>query len=251
MKVWSSEEIEVTFHIENSPDWGNYIEKTESIGSDQLNQWVELTFDFSAEINIFMNNIVILIGGDNTEEGDNYYFDDIIGPPLYDFAAYQYSPTDNATEVSVGSNIVITTNNTFTAAQGVTISDVNSVVALRQGDINGTDVAFSANINGGNNEITIDPINDLEFTTTYWYGIIDDQIFHANGTSVTGVNATFTTKDPILGDINEMLFDFDTVNQDLEFVSWGGTGFSKISNPDPSGINTSDNVGQYLSLIHI
>ena len=63
-----------------------------------------------------------------------------------------------------------------------------------------------------------------------------------------------------------MLFDFDTVNQDLEFVSWGGTGFSKISNPDPSGINTSDNVGQYthagndsglendlvdLSLIHI
>ena len=245
MKVWSSEEIEVTFHIENSPDWGNYIEKTESIGSDQLNQWVELTFDFSAEINIFMNNIVILIGGDNTEEGDNYYFDDILGPPLYDFAAYQYSPTDNATEVSVGSNIVITTNNTFTAAQGVTISDVNSVVALRQGDINGTDVAFSANINGGNNEITIDPINDLEFTTTYWYGIIDDQIFHANGTSVTGVNATFTTKDPIVGDINEMLFDFDTVNQDLQFVSWGGTGFSKISNPDPSGINTSDNVGQY------
>ena len=92
MKVWSSEEIEVTFHIENSPDWGNYIEKTESIGSDQLNQWVELTFDFSVEINIFMNNIVILIGGDNTEEGDNYYFDDILGPPLYDFAAYQYSP---------------------------------------------------------------------------------------------------------------------------------------------------------------
>ena len=245
MKVWSSEEIEVTFHIENSPDWGNYIEKTESIGSDQLNQWVELTFDFSAEINIFMNNIVILIGGDNTEEGDNYYFDDIIGPPLYNFAAYQYSPTDNATEVSVGSNIVITTNNTFTAAQGVTISDVNSVVALRQGDINGTDVAFSANINGGNNEITIDPINDLEFTTTYWYGIIDDQIFHTNGTSVTGVNATFTTKDPIVGDINEMLFDFDTVNQDLQFVSWGGTGFSKVSNPDATGINTSANVGQY------
>lgn len=210
MKVWSSEAISVTLHIENSPDYGNYIERTEVVNSEQLNQWVELTFDFSGENNIFMNNIVIKVGGDSTEQGDNYYFDDILGPPLYDSAAYDFSPSDNATEVSVGTNMVITTNDEFTAAQGANISDINQVVSLREEDINGEEIPFTASINGANNEITIDPINSLDFTTSYWYGVIDDQIFHTNGASVTGVNATFTTKDPVEGDINVMLFDFDT-----------------------------------------
>jgi hypothetical protein len=245
MKVWSSEAISVTLHIENSPDYGNYIERTEVVNSEQLNQWVELTFDFSGENNIFMNNIVIKVGGDFTEQGDNYYFDDILGPPLYDSAAYDFSPSNNATEVSVGANMIITTNDVFTAAQGANISDINQVVSLREGDINGDEIPFTASINGSNNEIIIDPINSLDFTTSYWYGVIDDQIFHANGASVTGVNATFTTKEPVEGDINVMLFDFDTVNQDLDFVSWGGTGFNKVSNPDATGINTSANVGQY------
>ena len=75
------------------------------------------------------------------------YFDDIVGPPLYESAAYQYSPENNDTAVSVGSNMTITTNDTFTAGQGATISNVNSVVALRQGDINGPDVPFTASIN--------------------------------------------------------------------------------------------------------
>ena len=47
------------------------------------------------------------------------------------------------------------------------------------------------------------------------------------------------------GDINEVLFDFDTTNADLAFTSWGGVGFAKIANPDKSGINVSDNVGEY------
>ena len=245
MKVWSNEEIVVTFHIENAPDWGNNIERTAAISSNQLNQWIELTFDFSGESNIFMNNIVIKIDGDTTVEGDTYYFDDIVGPPLYESAAYQYSPGNNNTDVSVGSNMIITTNDTFTAGQGATISNVNSVVALRQGDINGPDVPFTASINESNNAITIDPTNNLGFTTAYWFGVIDNQIYHANGSPVNGVNATFTTKDPVAGDINEMLFDFDTVNTELDFVSWSGTGFAKISNPDATGINTSANVGQY------
>ena len=245
MKVWSNEEIVVTFHIENAPDWGNNIEKTAAVSSNHLNQWIELTFDFSGESNIFMNNIVIKIDGDTTVEGDTYYFDDIVGPPLYESAAYQYSPENNDTAVSVGSNMTITTNDTFTAGQGATISNVNSVVALRQGDINGPDVPFTASINESNNAIIIDPTNNLGFTTAYWFGVIDNQIYHANGSPVNGVNATFTTKDPVAGDINEMLFDFDTVNTELDFVSWSGTGFAKISNPDATGINTSANVGQY------
>ena len=245
MKVWSNEEIVVTFHIENAPDWGNNIERTAAISSNQLNQWIELTFDFSGESNIFMNNIVIKIDGDTTVEGDAYYFDDIVGPPLYESAAYQYSPENNDTAVSVGSNMTITTNDTFTAGQGATISNVNSVVALRQGGIDGTEIPFSASINDSNNEITIDPINDLDFTTSYWYGVLDGQIYHENGSSVTGRKFKLYHKRRCGRDINEMLFDFDTVNTELDFVSWSGTGFAKISNPDATGINTSANVGQY------
>ena len=245
MKVWTAEEIEVTLKIENSPTHENNIQKTVTVTSSQLNQWVELTFDFSGESNIYMNNIVIIIGGTTTVEGDTYFFDDITGPPLYESAAYQYSPGNNNTDVSVGSNMIITTNDTFTAGQGATISNVNSVVALRQGGIDGTEIPFSASINDSNNEITIDPINDLDFTTSYWYGVLDGQIYHENGSSVTDVNSSFTTKDAVVGDINEMLFDFDTVNTNLDFVSWSGTGFTKISNPDATGINTSANVGQY------
>ena len=45
------------------PDYGNNIEVTASVGASDINQWTELTFDFSSFSNIFMNNIVLKIGG--------------------------------------------------------------------------------------------------------------------------------------------------------------------------------------------
>ena len=63
MKVWTDHEVDVTLHLENQPDWGNNMESTVSVTSNQLNQWVELTFDFSSNAsNVFMNNIVIKVG---------------------------------------------------------------------------------------------------------------------------------------------------------------------------------------------
>ena len=66
MKVFSTEEIDVIFHLENSPDYGNNIEVTASVGASDINKWTELIFDFSNFSNIFMNNIVLKIGGSNT-----------------------------------------------------------------------------------------------------------------------------------------------------------------------------------------
>ncbi|MDG1451861.1 MAG: hypothetical protein P8Q33_03665, partial [Polaribacter sp.] len=94
MKVFATEEIDVIFHLENSPDWGNNIEVTASVGVSDINKWTELTFDFSSFSNIFMNNIVIKIGGSNTTAGDIYFFDDIKGPELYSSPAQEYSPAD-------------------------------------------------------------------------------------------------------------------------------------------------------------
>ena len=76
MKVFTTEEMDVTFHIENDPDWGNFLEVTQTV--TQLNQWVELTFDFTGESNIFMDNIVIKVSGPSWIAGDFMFFDDII-----------------------------------------------------------------------------------------------------------------------------------------------------------------------------
>jgi hypothetical protein len=245
MKVFSTEEIDITFHLENSPDWGNYIEATASVGAADLGTWVELTFDFSNFSNIYMNNIVIIIGGANTSEGDIYFFDDIKGPELYTTPAQEYNPADSATDISIATNLEIATNGKFRNLDDSEITDLTSKVALKMNNANGADVSFSASINDDKNKITIDPTNDLDNSVTYWYGVVDDSIEYSNDSAVTGVSASFTTKDAVTGDVEEMLFDFDTTNENVGFESWGGVGFAKIVNPDKSGINVSDNVAEY------
>jgi hypothetical protein len=245
MKVFSTEEINITFHLENSPDYGNNIEVTASVGVADINQWVELTFDFSSYSNIYMNNIVIIIGGANTTEGDIYFFDDIKGPELYTTPVQEYNPADSATDVSIASNLEIATNGKFRNLDDSEITDLTSKVALKINNANGADVSFSASINDDKNKITINPTNDLDNSVSYWYGVVDNSIEYSNDSAVTGVSASFTTKDAVTGDVVEMLFDFDTTNENVGFESWGGVGFEKIVNPDKSGINVSDHVGQY------
>jgi hypothetical protein len=246
MKVFATEEIDVTFHLENAPDWGNNIEVTSSVGASDINKWVELTFDFSANAsNIYMNNIVIKIGGANTTEGDIYFFDDIKGPAMYTSPAAAYSPANSASDIAINTNLEISTNGNFRNLDDSEITDLTGKVALRIDDVNGADVPFAASINGDKNKISIDPINDLSNSTTYWYGVVDGAIEFTTDEAVTGFSASFTTKAAITGDINEILFDFDTTNENVGFESWAGTGFAKITNPDPSGINTSANVGEY------
>jgi len=245
MKVFSTEEIDVIFHLENSPDWGNNIEVTASVGASDINKWTELIFDFSSFSNIFMNNIVLKIGGSNTTEGDVYFFDDIKGPELYTSPAQEYNPTNSATDVSIATNLEITSNGKFRNLDDSEITDLTSKVALKVGDSNGADVAFTATINNDKNKITIDPASDLNNSTTYWYGVVDGAIEYSTDAPVTSVSVIFATKAAVTGDINEMLFDFDTTNADIGFGSWDGVGFAKIANPDKSGINLSDNVGEY------
>ena len=192
-----------------------------------------------------MNNIVIKIGGANTSQGDIYFFDEITGPALYASPAQQYNPANSVTDVSIATNLEITSNGTFRNLDDSEITDLTAKVALKVGDSNGADVAFTASINGDKNKIIIDPINDLENSATYWYGVVDNSIEYSTGVAVTEVSASFETKAAVTGDINEVLFDFDTTNEDVGFESWGGVGFAKIDNPDKTGINVSDNVAQY------
>ena len=244
MKVWSSEEVTITFHLENAPDWGNNIEVTASVTAGQLSQWVELSFDFSSFSNIFMNNIVIIVNGPAWTLGDSLFFDDIKGPNLYTTPAQVFSPANGDTEASITSNLEITTNGSFRNIDDSAITDPTSNVGLRLNDVNGTDLDFSASISD-TSKITIDPTLNLDNSTTYWFGIIDNSIEYSDDMAVTAVSASFTTKAAATGPINVTMFDYETPATSVGFGSWGPAGFAQVTNPGPDAVNGSANVGEF------
>jgi hypothetical protein len=245
IKFLAGEPVTITLKIENQPDWGAHnSEFSATYDATQLGSWQELTFDFTGFSDIFINSIVIKVDGENWEEGDSLYFDDIIGPPLYSAPAFEFTPADGSTDVSVGGTMVIETNNKFYDTGAVTINEFSNKVVLRLGDENGADVSFEASIES-DSKITITPSTDLNFQATYWYGIIENSMYHSNGTTNIGVGASFTTKDPVDGDVNIMMFDYETEATDIPFVSWGAAGFAAIPNPAPDDINDSPTVGQF------
>jgi hypothetical protein len=245
IKFLAGEPVTITLKIENQPDWGPHNSETSAAyDATQIGTWQELTFDFSGYSDMFINSIVIKVDGPAWEEGDTLYFDDIVGPPLYATPAFEFTPVDGSTDISVGGNMVIETNNKFYDPGAVTITDFSNKVALRLGDENGTDIGFEASIES-DSKITITPELDLSYSTTYWFGIIENSMYHSNGTQNIGAGASFTTKAAVGGDLNVMMFDYESDETDTPFVTWGSAGFAAVPNPAPDAINNSSTVGQF------
>lgn len=245
IKFLAGEPVTITLKIENQPDWGPHNSETSATyDATQIGTWQELTFDFAGYSDMFINSIVIKVDGANWEEGDTLYFDDIVGPPLYATPAFEFTPVDGSTDISVGGNMVIETNNKFYDPGAVTITDFSNKVALRLGDENGTDIGFEASIES-DSKITITPELDLSYSTTYWFGIIENSMYQSNGTQNIGAGASFTTKAAVGGDLNVVMFDYESDETDTPFVTWGSAGFAAVPNPAPDAINNSSTVGQF------
>jgi hypothetical protein len=245
IKFLAGEPVTITLKIENQPDWGPHNSETSATyDATQIGTWQELTFDFTGYSDMFINSIVIKVDGATWEEGDALYFDDIVGPPLYSTPAFEFTPADGSTDISVGGNMVIETNNKFYDPGAVTITDFSNKVALRLGDENGTDIGFEASIES-DSKITITPELDLSYSTTYWFGIIENSMYHSNGTQNIGAGASFTTKAAVGGDLSVMMFDYESDETDTPFVTWGSAGFAAVPNPAPDAINNSSTVGQF------
>jgi hypothetical protein len=245
IKFLAGEPVTITLKIENQPDWGPHNSETSATyDATQIGTWQELTFDFTGYSDMFINSIVIKVDGATWEEGDTLYFDDIVGPPLYATPAFEFTPADGSTDISVGGNMVIETNNKFYDPGAVTITDFSNKVALRLGDENGTDIGFEASIES-DSKITITPELDLSYSTTYWFGIIENSMYHSNGTQNIGAGASFTTKAAVGGDLSVMMFDYESDETDTPFVTWGSAGFAAVPNPAPDAINNSSTVGQF------
>jgi hypothetical protein len=247
LKLYTSKAIDVKVKFEGTDYGPNNAEKRTTVST--LNQWVEVTIDFSGTTNILLNKVGI--GFEGASGGDTFYVDDLMVGSFYTTNQLIYNPANGATGFERSDNIIITTNEKLTKTDGTALADgdISSIVSLKETDVNGADVAFTGTVSEWNNNtdeysttITVDPTDNLNFSSNYYVSINESSVKYQDDTAVLASSATFTTKAPVT---NKMLIDFETPQTDAGWGSWGGAGFAKIDNPDPSGINTSAKVGKY------
>ena len=247
LKLYTSKAIDVKIKFEGTDYGPNNAEKQTTVST--LNQWVEVTIDFSGTTNILLNKVGI--GFEGASGGDTFYVDDLMAGSFYATNQLVYEPSDGSTAFARKGDIIIKTNEKLLKTDGTALADgdISGIITLKETDINGADVAFTGTVAEWNHNtdeysttITVNPTDNLNFSSDYYVSINETTVKYQDDTAVLASNATFTTEAPVT---NKMLIDFETPQTDAGWGSWGGAGFEKIDNPDPSGINTSAKVGKY------
>ncbi len=118
------------------------------------------------------------------------------------------SPSDDASNVSVSSNIVLTFNEAVDAESG-NIDIINTST----GEAIEIDVTGSLLSGSGTTEITINPSSDLENDTSYHVKIDSSAFDDAVGNSYAGISNTTTT-----ASIQSMTQSLNRVNSRLNFI---------------------------------
>lgn len=240
--VYTTEIVDINIKLEGM-DWGrDNVTKTTTINT--INEWTTVEIDFSGTTNVLLNKFGISFSGDNNNAGDVYYIDNIYGSPFYTFNQIDLQPNDGSTNVSATSNLYIYANQGLVKSDNseLTDADLANVVVLRESDNLGQDLSFSATINGDKNVITIDPTENFDSNRQYYFSINEYEIAYNDASSVNPESSTFISETI---QSSQMLIDFESTETDASFSSWGGAGFEKIENPDKSGINMTNYVGQY------
>ena len=243
LKVWTSVEVDVAIKLENNSDWGghNTIAKT---SVTTLNQWVSVSIEFDTD-DILLNKYGIFFTGSNNATGNVYYVDDLTTPATYTTNQLAFVPGNEETNVSRTTDITIYTNKGLmnSDASELTNEILQSIISLKENNSSGNSLEFNASINSEKNNITVDPDESFNFESTYFISLDETAIKYNDDTSVIAESATFTVEERVS---NQMLIDFEAPETDATWTSWGSSaGFTKIDNPDKSGINISEKVGQY------
>ncbi|MDP6922531.1 MAG: T9SS type A sorting domain-containing protein, partial [Lutibacter sp.] len=197
MKVYAAQPIYILFKLENAADGGINSEVGYQMTADQTNQWTELVFNFSGVTVNDLNKVVLFFdpGQDHSEAGTKYYFDDITAssvPPAVNIA---YSPENEANGVELFSQCEISTNFSLQMIDDSALTDLSTIVWLKETDANGADVPFTASLSNDQKKITIIPNDLLSVNTVYSYGIYDNLIEYAETQVVVeNVSASFTTR---------------------------------------------------------
>ena len=243
LKVWTSVEVDVAIKLENNLDWGghNTIAKT---SVTTLNQWVSVSIEFDTD-DILLNKYGIFFTGSNNAAGNVYYVDDLTTPSTYTTNQLAFVPGNGETNVSRSTDITIYTNRGLMNSDATELTNENltSIISLKENNSSGNSLGFTASINSEKNNITVDPDESFNFESTYFISFDETAIKYNDDTDVIAESSTFIIEERVS---NQMLIDFEAPETDATWTSWGSSaGFAKIDNPDKSGINTSEKVGQY------
>ncbi len=125
----------------------------------------------------------------STLTSTNYSFVDTITPTI------TFNPTAGAINVAIASSLVISFDE---AVRNINDSDIDnanvgSLLTLKLTNAGGADVPFTATINAGDDEITIDPTSNLNPDQVYYLNIAP--VEDASNNATAAANITFTTVD--------------------------------------------------------
>jgi len=196
MKVWVDEPVEIIFKLQNNPSWWENSEQKYYVTESETDQWIELAFNFEGNSATNYNRVVLYFDGGNnipSGAGHKYYFDDIeksnVPPP----ALVSLNPANGETDVNLFTMCTIESNYSMQNIDDSEITEVSSIVWLKEGSATGTDVGFEAFISDDKKKISILPNQLIDPSTTYFYGVVDNVIEHSTGEVVVGVSSSFTT----------------------------------------------------------
>jgi len=139
-------------------------------------------------------NIVAIIGqNNNTMQITARSLNDFSEPTDTQAPTISFTPTPGATDVSRSVSPTITFSEAIrnTNDSEITNTNVASLIAFKQTDANGADVAFTATIDDAKRVITVDPTNDLAANQVYYLAIAP--VEDASGNATTLQSVTFTT----------------------------------------------------------
>ena len=123
-----------------------------------------------------------------TQSNNSINFRDLVAPTV------TFSPTNNSTDISLNSNITLIFSESIRKVDNSEINDsnVDSLIVLKDSDINGTAIQFVATIDSSNTVLKIDPTVDFTFSQKVFLSIsgVED-----NGdNTLSGLTSiTFTT----------------------------------------------------------
>ena len=162
---------------------------------------------------------------------------------------FTFSPASGATDPPINQPIVITANEAIRKDDATVLTDANiaSVLRVKQTNVGGSDIPFTATINSGKTIITITPVTHWGVTQLVYVDI--DNVEDVNGNEVASAqSSTFTTTDFTLTGNNFLLMgnqlDAFTEGADVNFeaelvikaavLSGLRTFFSKVTPSDSS-----------------
>lgn len=111
-----------------------------------------------------------------------------------------FNPVDGSSGLAVASNLTISFDELIrnTNNSAITNANVGALITLKTTNSGGTDVPFTATINGGSTLITINPTSDLSANQTYYLAIAAVENSYNLATATTSITfATVDTQAPV------------------------------------------------------